>query len=379
MLPLACQPVPMRLQPVIEDAATVVTAVSEAMDQRLYLRGELDVDVYRLHRSDEGPDLVARVFGPGVKRATVETAAHTLQALAGTQFPAERCPIADPVLALGEDRHALITEYVEPSPAPRPGFVLAWCAGLLGRLATRSAENLADGGGWHRLGTTPSSEIDQALTLGGHVGASVAELVDTLADADDGAGLPQALIHADLTPPNAVPQGDRPPVIIDWIGVGRAPRIWALAWLLYVAGPAGARRTLDRYSRSVDLSEEELARLPTVMVARPLTLDLWAVAHERMTGRQAVTRCHAHRSRVEAVTAALSDQLQPDLRGRATVRGTDKEPPAPARGRLLTEAFPFDGGRRVTAYVPGAPPRPSSTPVTANWSPRGETSSSHQR
>jgi hypothetical protein len=346
----------MRLYPVIEDAATVVSAVSESMGQRLSLRSELDVDVYRLHRSDDRPDLVARVFGPGVQGATVDAAAHVLRALAGTQFPAERCPPGDPVLALGDDRHVLVTEYVEPTPAPRPGFVLAWCVGLLSRLAVRSAENLPAGGGWHRLGATPSSEIDRALALGGHVGTPVAELVDTLADADDGTGLPQGLIHADLTPPNAIPQGDQPPVIIDWIGVGRAPRIWALAWLLYVAGPKGARRALDRYESSVPLSEEERARLPAIMIARPLTLDLWAVAHERLTARQAVTRCRAHRARVEAIAAASSDPLQPGPRGRATVRGTDTEPPSPVAGQLLTETFPFGGGRQVTSYVPAAPP-----------------------
>jgi hypothetical protein len=346
----------MRLHPVIEDAATVVSAVAESMDEPLSLHSELEVDVYRLHGSDHGPDLVARVFGPGVERATVHAAAHVLQALAGTRFPAERCPIADPVLAPGDDRHVLVTEYVEPSAAPRPGFVLAWCVGLLSRLAVRSAENLPAGGGWHRLGATPSSEIDQALALGGHVGTSVAELVDTLADADDGTGLPQGLIHADLTPPNAIPQGDQPPVIIDWIGVGRAPRIWALAWLLYVAGPVGARRALDRYSRSVPLSEEERARLPAIMIARPLTLDLWAVAHERLTARQAVTRCRAHRARIEAIAEASSHALQPGPRRSASVGGTDKEQPPPAAGQLLTETLPFDGGRQVTAYVPPAPP-----------------------
>jgi hypothetical protein len=41
------------------------------------------------------------------------------------------------------------------------------------------------------------------------------------------------------------------------------------------------------------------------MVARPLTLTLWAVAHERMTARQAITRYRAHRGRVEAITAVL--------------------------------------------------------------------------
>ncbi len=300
----------MRVHPVIEDITNVVTVVADSMGQPLSLHSELDVDVYRLHRIDagsDGPDLVARVFGPSVERAIVDAAAHVLQRLAGTRFPAERCPSTDPVLALGDDRHVLVTEYVEPSPAPGPGFVLAWCAGLLSRLAARSGEDMPAGGGWHRLGPTPSREIDRALALGGQVGSSVAELVDTRAEADDGAGLPDGLIHADLTPPNAVPQGDQPPVIIDWIGVGRGPRIWPLAFLLYVAGPAGARRALDRYAGSVPLSEEEHARLPAVMIARPLTLALWAVAHERMTAGPAVARCRAHRARVEAITAALND------------------------------------------------------------------------
>jgi hypothetical protein len=307
---LACQHLGMRVHTVIEDTATVVAVVAESVGQPLSLHSELDVDVYRLHRIDagsDGPDLVARVLGSSVERAVVDAAAHVLQRLAGTRVPAERCPSADPVLALGDDRHVLVTEYVEPSPAPGPAFVLAWCAGLLSRLAARSGEDMPAGGGWHRLGPTPSHEIDQALALGGQVGPSVAELVDTLADADDGAGLPERLIHADLTQPNAVPQGNQPPVIIDWIGVGRGPRIWPLAFLLYVAGPAGARRALDRYAGSVPLSEEEHARLPAVMIARPLTLALWAVAHERMNAVQAVARCRAHSTRVEAITAALND------------------------------------------------------------------------
>ena len=134
-----------------------------------------------------------------------------------------------------------------------------------------------------------------------------------LADADDGIGLPEALIHADLTPPNAVPRGDQPPVIIDWIGVGRGPRVWPLAFLLFAAGPRGARRGLDRYTRSISLSEEELRRLPGMLITRPLALDLWSVAHERMTVQQSITRCHAHQARAEAVAAALHD---PDRPGR---------------------------------------------------------------
>jgi Phosphotransferase enzyme family len=299
------------VRPVVRNAATVVDAVAESLHEPLVLHSELDIDVYRLHRTQATPDLVARVFGPGVGRAPVDAAARVLQGLAGTRFPAERCPTDTPVLPIGNDQHILVTEFVEPSPAPSPDFVLAWCTGLLGRLASRSGDGLPAGGGWHRLGLTPTHEIDEALRVGGEVGPSVAEVVDALADADDGTGLPEALIHADLTPPNAIPQGDQPPVIIDWIGVGRGPRIWPLAFLLFVAGPRGARRGLDRYARSIALSDEELSRLPGVMIARPLTLDLWSVAYERMTAHQAITRYRSHRARVDAIARALSDS-RPD-------------------------------------------------------------------
>jgi hypothetical protein len=301
----------MRVRPVVEDAATVVHAVAESLGRPLSLDSVLDVDVYRLRPADGGPDLVARAFGTGVEAATVHAAARVLTALAGTPFPAERCAGDSPVLPLGDGLHLLVTEYVEPTPAPRPGFLLAWCAGLLARLATRSAADLPSGGGWHRLGATPSDEIDEALRLGGQIGPSAGELVDTLAAADDGTGLPEALIHADLTPPNAVPRGDQPPVIIDWIGTGRGPRVWPLAFLLFTAGPRGARRGLDRYARSISLSEEELRRLPGMLIARPLALDLWSVAHERITVQQSITRCHAYRVRAEAVAAALRDPSPP--------------------------------------------------------------------
>ena len=297
----------MCVRPVVSDAATIAGAVAESMGQSLLLHSELDVDVYRLRRTESEPDLVVRAFGPNVERAAVDAAAHVLQNLSPTRFRAEHCPTDTPVLALGNDRHVLVTEYVEPSSAPRPGFVLAWCAGLLGRLANRSGDDLPSGGGWHRLGATPSQEIDEALRLGAQIGPSVAEIVDALADADDAVGLPEALIHADLTPPNAIPQGDQPPVIIDWIGVGPGPRLWPLAFLLFTAGPHGAARSLDRYSRSVSLTDEERNQLPGVMIARPLTLDLWSVAHERMTTQQAVTRARAHHARITAIARSLKD------------------------------------------------------------------------
>ncbi len=264
----------MRVHPVIEDITNVVTVVADSMGQPLSLHSELDVDVYRLHRIDagsDGPDLVARVFGPSVERAIVDAAAHVLQRLAGTRFPAERCPSTDPVLALGDDRHVLVTEYVEPSPAPGPGFVLAWCAGLLSRLAARSGEDMPAGGGWHRLGPTPSREIDRALALGGQVGSSVAELVDTLAEADDGAGLPDGLIHGRSG-------GPRAPLVAS----GRSPGRSRETAKALVAGTGGVFRHSETHittqlslgpTRSATRAQR-LTRGPRVLRLRTLFLTL---------------------------------------------------------------------------------------------------------
>ncbi len=111
----------MRVRPVVKDAATVVHAVAESLS----LDSVLDVDVYRLRPTDGGPDLVARAFGAGVEAATVNAAARVLTGLAGTPFPAESCASDSPVLPLGGGRQLLVTEYVEPAPAPGPGFILA--------------------------------------------------------------------------------------------------------------------------------------------------------------------------------------------------------------------------------------------------------------
>ena len=143
-----------RVRPVVKDAATVVHAVAGSLRQPLSSGSVLDLDVYRLHPADGGPGLVARAFGAGAEAATVNAAARVLTGLAGTPFPAGRCASDCPVLPPGSGRHLLVTGYAEPAPAPGPGFIPAWCAGLPARLATRSAPDLPSGGGWHRLGAT---------------------------------------------------------------------------------------------------------------------------------------------------------------------------------------------------------------------------------
>ena len=100
-------------------------------------------------------------------------------------------------------------------------------------------------------------------------------------------------------------------MIIDWIGAGRGPRVWPPAFPLFTAGPRGARRGLDRCTRSIPLSGEELRRLPGMLITRPLALDLWPAAHARITVQQPITRCHAHQARAEAAAAAPHDPDRP--------------------------------------------------------------------
>jgi Ser/Thr protein kinase RdoA (MazF antagonist) len=296
-----------KLSPVVLDHDRLVDAVSNGSGVQVRIHRELDLDVYRVGHDGPGPDWVVRCFDDTVGRAAVDTAAQVLAALQATPFPAERCPLETPVITFLEDgsqRHLMVTEYVEARPAPKPGFVLAWCGGLLGRLATRSVEELPPGGGWHRLGPTPPLEIDAALRLTSEVGGSASELLDLLAGADDADGLPEGQIHPDMTPPNAIPQGESPPVVIDWLGVGRGPRIWALAFLLFAAGPRAVRAVLERYRRSVTITDEEWRRLPDIMLVRPLTLDVWSMAYERLTVDQAIIRSRQHRARVQETISA---------------------------------------------------------------------------
>jgi hypothetical protein len=97
---------------------------------------------------------------------------------------------------------------------------------------------------------------------------------DYVENADDAEGLPEALTHSNYhiwaavgTPGNLA--------IVGWAGSGRGPRLPALAWLLTTAaegGPALVDAVLTGYREHVQLTGEELQRLPGVLSIRPLWL-----------------------------------------------------------------------------------------------------------
>ncbi len=91
-----------------------------------------------------------------------------------------------------------------------------------------------------------------------------ATLRAALSQAETCDGLPQALIHPDFVPANAIASRAAGTVLIDWTGAGRGPRLWSLAFLLWAAGCEGLRcvdAVVAAYRRHVEPTSAELERL----------------------------------------------------------------------------------------------------------------------
>jgi len=99
-------------------------------------------------------------------------------------------------------------------------------------------------------------------------------LRDKAEHADDAEGLPEAFTHGNYHAWAAV---GRPGnlSIVGWAGSGRGPRLPALAWLLTTAGEGdseGIDAVARGYREHIQLTDEELDRLPGVLAMRPLWL-----------------------------------------------------------------------------------------------------------
>jgi len=264
----------------------------------------LDVGVLRVERRD-GPSWVARVFAARRPIEAVEGDARILRALESARFPAERCAHAEPTSTL-EGQGVLVTEYVDGRRAASGGRTFAVLGALLGLLHQHSGANTRPGGGWHHLAPqgTPGDEIAAAAAwlderrprvLGTQL-ARHDRLRAELELADDGADLPQAFVHPDFVPVNAVAAADGGLVIVDWTGAGRGPRAWSLGWLLFAAGARDLRlvdAALARYRAHIALEPRELARLAGAIRARALTIDCWSLCVGRLTLADVLDRAAA--------------------------------------------------------------------------------------
>lgn len=290
---------------------------------------ELDVAVWRVERGDR-PTWVARLLSPSRPFAWAEGDVEILRLLEDRGFPAERLAGPQPLAEL--DGHALVvTGHVDGVPREARRETIRQLGGLrrlgdlLGQLTTMPDTGGAaarPGGGWHHLlDGTPDEEVaataemvnDAALRVADGGQADVDVLRRAVDWIDGAGGLPEALIHPDFALPNVVASPEEM-VLVDWTGVGRGPRLWPLAWLLWTAGAPDLRRVplvCAGYRPHVRLEPEELDRLAPVAAARPVMLQVWSW----WAGRQPLAG--TARSVTEAVelATAVAERARAELLG----------------------------------------------------------------
>jgi Ser/Thr protein kinase RdoA (MazF antagonist) len=291
---------------------------------------ELDRGVFRVDQRG-GATWVARLFPVSRPVELAHGDAEILRGLEAIGFPAERCAAREPVSTL-DGQGLVVTRFVpgvrrdQRRAAFRDAGGLRAVGELLARLGVLDLAGPAfarAGGAWHHLADGgPPAELEAAREMLEDAGRLIPPgdrsaydvLRGALEDLDDGTGLPVCLIHPDFVVPNIVASMDEGLVVVDWAGAGRAPRVWALAFLLWSVGHAGDLRRVDRavagYRRRVRLDPDELARLAAIVRARPVVFDVWAFCMGRKTLEEAArgaTGSHEHAQAIaERAIAAFS-------------------------------------------------------------------------
>jgi Ser/Thr protein kinase RdoA (MazF antagonist) len=248
--------------------------------------------VFRIDRRDDEPR-IARAFPPARPRARVEGDAAILRFLEDQDYPAERLAVDDPVSDF-DGSAVLVTQFVEGAGLPDSAEKFARMGGLLGRLHALPYDDSASRPGG-ASGEDPSREgaprqdLLAALAFLDAVDTKVAaaererfeRLRNKVRSADDGEGLPEGLLHGNLlhAPDHAI-LTEQGPVAINWKASGRGPRLADFANLIWGTGSWNPRRpnqaridaAVNAYRQHVELTDDELERLETVMHIRALYL-----------------------------------------------------------------------------------------------------------
>lgn len=302
-----------------EDAVAGHVAATYGLEVRGCRAPDLGVYVVELAG---GRRWVARVH-PRERQAAVTAEADLLGALEATGLPAERLA-AEPAVSSLEGRPVVVTQHVNGRTPAAGVATFAFLGDLLGRLhrfAPEALPPLPEAGAWHHLVATGSTTDERAALLSlldgarCRVGAGDAGSFDILLSAahaaDDGAGLPHAVVHADAVPGNLVGPAGRGCTLVDWSGAGWGPRLVSLGCLLWAAAAVrgAVEAAATTYAAHVTLSEEELARLEGAMVVRPAVLAGWTFATGRDRLSAVAAQLDGHRRRIRDAAPRARDVL----------------------------------------------------------------------
>jgi Ser/Thr protein kinase RdoA (MazF antagonist) len=260
--------------------------------------------VFRVDRRD-GNSWIARAFPKARPQSSVEGDAAILRFLEHHAYPAERLATDNPISAF-DDSTVLVTQFVPGDPLPMAvghegSEKFAIMGDLLGRLHSLQLEkSVSRPGGASGVDPSyegsPRQDLLAALALLDSVDSKVDPsdrerfewLRDQVRSADDGQGLPEALVHGNLLhAPDHVILGEEGPVAINWKAAGRGPRLSDFAWLMW--GTWGNAEWINlavgAYRQRVELTDDELERLQAVMFIRPLYLGCFSYRRELVNGR----------------------------------------------------------------------------------------------
>ena len=277
---------------------------------------ELDVGVFKIDRGD-GAALVARLFSAARPYAAAQGDLAVLRHLAELDFPAER-PMPGNPLTQHEGQAVLVTEFVKSAPkAKQPPHPVVRLGARIGRLHGLEVPHDADrpAGALHHFAEgTMSDELRAAASwldaiethTAGVPSAAIADLRVALGDADGGDGLPDAFVHPDPVPKNAIFTADGP-VLVDWASAGRGPRLASMT--LVLRSTWAATPFLKGYTKSVTLTAEERERLSGLLFSRGLIDRIFRVCRNPETAPAAAMTLATLRRESDKQANTLLDSL----------------------------------------------------------------------
>lgn len=277
-------------------------------DLLAHLRGHYGIDavaatqlsvhkssVFGIDRNDGDP-WVARAFPPDRPRSAVEGDAEILRFLQQQGYPAERLAADDAVSDL-DGGAVLVTKFVDGVALPEGAAKFAIMGELLGRLHALPFEGRPGGASGEDPGR-PTRDLVAARAFLDSVDTPAADRARfdrLLSSADDGAGLPEALLHGNLlhAPDHALISGQGP-IAINWKASGRGPRLADFAYLIWGSGAWSPRRpneewltaAVEGYRKHIEPTDEELDRLAGVMHVRALYLAAFGYRRALLDGQE---------------------------------------------------------------------------------------------